>query len=243
MLRKVKGIFIVSLLLNLLFVFAGGYVVYSKGGVNYIKERLQIAVNAEENYDSLHYLERVTVFNETSMSKNSNVFLGDSITEYNNWSEMFINHEVANRGIAGDTTTGVLNRLGELVEQKPKSLFLMIGTNDLNQGIPQPTILSNYKEIVNIIQNGTPETKIFIQSVLPTNDGFINGELRNNEVIIEFNKELENLSNELNVDYIDLYPLYLNSEEKLDEKYTFDGLHLTGKGYLLWANTVKNYIK
>jgi lysophospholipase L1-like esterase len=66
------------------------------------------------------------------------VFLGDSITDFFRVNEFFPGVYVINRGISGDTTDGVLNRLAESVyELSPSKIFLMIGTNDLgNRAVP-----------------------------------------------------------------------------------------------------------
>jgi len=59
------------------------------------------------------------------------VMLGDSLTEWGNWHELVPEHRVINRGIAGDTSSGVLDRLQEVIERRPKVVFVMIGTNDI----------------------------------------------------------------------------------------------------------------
>src|SRR5207244_10058498 len=55
------------------------------------------------------------------------VMLGDSITEGMDWRELFPDVRILNRGIAGDTSAGVLNRLDEVIARHPKMVFLMIG--------------------------------------------------------------------------------------------------------------------
>jgi lysophospholipase L1-like esterase len=57
--------------------------------------------------------------------------LGDSLTEWGNWHELVPEHRIINRGIAGDTSSGVLDRLQEVIERRPKVVFVMIGTNDI----------------------------------------------------------------------------------------------------------------
>ena len=64
----------------------------------------------------------------------STLFLGDSLTEYGNWRELFPGLDIKNRGIAGDTTDGVLHRLDGITALSPDKIFLMIGINDLLMG-------------------------------------------------------------------------------------------------------------
>jgi lysophospholipase L1-like esterase len=59
------------------------------------------------------------------------IFLGDINIDFCNWHELFGKSNFKNRCISGDIINGVINRLEEIVESKPKKVFLMIGTNDL----------------------------------------------------------------------------------------------------------------
>ena len=59
------------------------------------------------------------------------VMLGDSLTEWGNWHELVPEYSILNRGISGDTSSGVLDRLQEVIERRPKVVFVMIGTNDI----------------------------------------------------------------------------------------------------------------
>src|ERR1035437_634694 len=64
------------------------------------------------------------------------VMLGDSITEWSDWRELLPNADVINRGIRGDTSDGVLERLPEVIRRNPRIVVLMIGVNDLYIGLP-----------------------------------------------------------------------------------------------------------
>ena len=79
------------------------------------------------------------------------VFLGDSITQ--GWGDQFRGHfknvPVANRGISGDTTRGVLIRLKEdVLSLNPKGVVILIGTNDLEEGAAPEVIAGNLKLII-----------------------------------------------------------------------------------------------
>ena len=95
------------------------------------------------------------------------IFLGDSITDGCEWSELFHDLSIKNRGISGDVTQGVLDRLGEVVESNPKKIFLMIGVNDLAAGKTEKEIVSNIKKIIKNIQKKSPATEIYLESILP----------------------------------------------------------------------------
>ena len=77
------------------------------------------------------------------------------------WNELFPRKRVKNRGISGDTSEGVYDRLDALVKGKPAKIFILIGINDISRGIEVETIVQNMKRIVEKIQNESPKTKIY----------------------------------------------------------------------------------
>jgi hypothetical protein len=81
-----------------------------------------------------HYSRRVSHFNNLPVKKGAIIFIGDSITEQCNWSELFDNPDIINRGIGGDVVDGVAKRIEFLKTSEPAALFLMIGINNLNRG-------------------------------------------------------------------------------------------------------------
>jgi len=102
----------------------------------------------------------------------ASLFLGDSITDGGEWCELFGDARLKNRGISGDVTWGVLDRLSEVTAGKPVKIFLMIGVNDLARGKTVEEIIANYETIVERIRRETPQTQLYIQSVLPVNPVF-----------------------------------------------------------------------
>ena len=116
----------------------------------------------------------------------------------------------------------------------------MIGTNDLTYGKDVNYIIENYKKIISNIQNASPETKIYIQSELPTDDAI--HQSRKNTDLITINKHLKEIANENNLIYIDLFSLFANNKNKMNPEYSLDGLHINGKGYLIWKKAIIKYI-
>ncbi|MBW1654113.1 GDSL-type esterase/lipase family protein [Flavobacterium quisquiliarum] len=209
---------------------------------------LFMGLYAQENNQSFHnyfYDQRRSFFETMPAGKNEIILLGDSITNCANWDEIFSSQNVINRGISGDITLGVLDRMDEIIRRKPKKIFILIGINDIAQKINPEIILKNYKGIVLRLKSDSPRTKIYIQSILPTNDEF--DTFKNHQgkmpIIKEVNIELEKLAKENNVMFINLFPHFLDENGKLSKSYTNDGLHLLGPGYLLWASILKKYIE
>lgn len=194
-------------------------------------------------YLSIYYRLRKMYFSVAPHSSNSIVFLGDSITDEGDWSKLFPDLPVVNRGIGGDTTLGVLNRLDQVIALEPTQIFLMIGTNDLCFNRSIPDTITNYRKILTRLHTQLPSTKIYIQSVLPFNDTiFPSRALRSNNNIEKLNVEIKKLAKEYNDPYINLVPAFSGADGRLPSQYTSDGLHLSDAGYLLWREQIKDII-
>ena len=136
------------------------------------------------------YYDKVSMFEILPAGSDEIVFLGDSITERCEWNELFQNNKIIQRGISGDITEGVINRLAEIIKRKPARLFLMIGVNDLRRNISSDSVLINYRSILTRIKTESPITKIVIQSVLPVNNNVKEAKTTNPK-IIELNGKIE----------------------------------------------------
>lgn len=251
-----KKILIISLVLNFIFSMLFGYVIYKKGGVSYLIKKTKSFTSEKKTKTKLpakkvlthssYYYEKKGHFESLSNTDNEIIFLGDSITDNCHWAELFQNHRIKNRGIGGDRTDGILLRLDEIVSSLPDKIFIMIGINDLGHGIKVTDIASNYEKIVRYILNKSPDTQIYLQSVLPINDKLYNffykGAKATNDKIIILNKHLKDLSWKFGVQYIDLSSFFMDDKNQLDEQFTADGLHLNGKAYVVWKSALEKYI-
>ena len=174
-------------------------------------------------------------------SENDIVFLGNSITFWGNWPELLNNSHVKNRGIPGDITFGVLERLPEIAAGKPARIFIMIGVNDLARNIPDSVILDNYRKMIRTIREKSPATHICFYTILPTNNSF--GKLKSHygkdTHIVSINASLKKLAQQEAVHLIDIYKSFAGADGRLKEAYTWDGVHLTADGYRLWADILK----
>lgn len=200
--------------------------------------------DAQTQKYSTFYMQRSSLFNKLSITSKDIVFIGNSITNGAEWNELFPQKRVKNRGISGDTSEGVFDRLDAVVKGKPAKIFILIGVNDISQEIKVETIVLNMKRIVEKIQKESPKTKIYIQSILPVNPDFemFKGHMKP-DLIKEINQFYQNIAQEYKVNYIDLYSHFLeDGTDKMNKKYTNDGLHLLGEGYLLWREIVKPYL-
>jgi lysophospholipase L1-like esterase len=228
----VKKVLIVSLILNFVFVSVGGYIFFQKGGFNRFKT--QNAATYTEG--------RILTFKNLQESTHNIVFVGDSLTEGGEWSELFNNSNILNRGINGDNTESVLNRISDIVDGHPKKIFIMIGINDLEHKLGVQETMNNYKKILSLIKETSPNTKIYVQSVLPNNKN-IRALAVNTSEIKKLNKGIENLSKHFDATYIDLFSKTVDNSGNLRDELTYDGIHLKAEGYFLWKKAIENFVK
>lgn len=194
---------------------------------------------------STYYYQKKSLFENLPDTNNEIIFLGNSITDGCDWSELFRNSNIKNRGISGDITDGILFRLDEVVRSNPNQIFIMIGVNDLSQNKSPDFVLTNYSKILLAIKEASPKTQVFVQSILPVNDGFGKFENHTNKgaEIKQVNKQLASLARNFNYSYIDLTDAFSDKDGKLIKEYTNDGLHLTAAGYLAWKDEIKRFLK
>lgn len=204
-----------------------------------------------------YYHQRVSLFqllqgfeNSKAVNEQNNqsiIFLGNSINDGAEWNELFTNNginqsdsRIMNRGISGDITAGVMHRLDEVAKRKPAKVFLMIGINDLGRGLTPDSVVKNILLINDYLQQESPATKIFIESILPVNPlfGKFAGQTSKTKEILIANTFLKNAAEAHQYTYIDLHSSFTDNQGYLDKKYTNDGLHLMGAGYQHWRHLI-----
>lgn len=225
-----KKILAISILLNIAGLIVGLFAVNRLGGFAYFMHKIK------NGGLSAVYENRKDLFERLPNETEEIIFLGDSITEGGEWSELFSNLNVKNRGISGDVIEGVIKRLEEVVSSNPKKIFLMIGLNNLIFHKPDQ-IAPLYKDLVQQITEKSPNTVVYLQSILPINDVVRNTVIDNND-ILEINKDIQKTATEFGLEYIDLHSIFKNKDGQLKKIYTVDGVHLNGAAYLHWKNAI-----
>jgi predicted alpha-1,2-mannosidase len=201
-----------------------------------VKEDMELWNKAVRAY----YYHKKEHFESLPDTEGEIIFLGNSITDNCEWAELFGNPSIKNRGIGGDDTDGVLERLDEVTSSKPSKIFLMIGTNDLAYGKSAEHVLENIGIILDRIHSDSPGTRIYLQSILPVDEAV--HYTRKNSEIQNINRGLEKMAGERGLIYIDLHSKFSNEEGILDKQYSLDGLHLNGEGYLYWKELIAGYV-
>lgn len=197
---------------------------------------------AQEYKGSPYYHQRASLFEILPTSSEDIIFLGNSITDGAECIELFMNNNIKNRGISGDTAEGILNRLSCIIQAHPKKIFLLIGVNDLYGGKSPQVIAFTIETIIKEIRKESPQTIIYLQSVLPCN-GELPIDVKQEGGIEKLNFLLKEIARKNKITFIDLYSKFREGESnKINPAYSNDGLHLIGKGYLLWKQILLPYI-
>lgn len=205
-----------------------------------------ITASAQERTYSTFYYQRASLFEKLAVSEEDILFVGNSITNGGEWTELFEDARVKNRGISGDICEGLYDRLDPILKGKPSKIFLMIGINDLARGTSPDLIVAQTDGIAEKIMRESPRTIIFLQSILPVNDcyGMFEGHTRQSQIIAPLNQRLKEMAELKSITFIDLYNHFvIPGTHKLDPRYSNDGLHLMGEGYMKWVEIVKPYLE
>lgn len=207
-------------------------------------------LNAQNSWDSTYrpgaYSLKLGLFRHFPNKTSDIIFFGNSITAGVDWDELLQCPQARNRGISGDITYGLLERLDEVTEGHPAKVFILIGINDISRNIPDSVIVHNYYRLVKGIKSASPRTKIYFQTLLPVNNEFtqFKNHYNKDEHILFINNAIREMGKKEGITIIDLYPHFLDGDGKLNKRYTQDGLHLNAEGYAVWASILQkgNYL-
>ena len=199
----------------------------------------KIVSRYHNNWTQKHYPKRIQEFKKEPLEFGEIVFIGNSITEGGlDWSGKFGIKHIRNRGIAGDVTDGVIQRLNEITYFKPKAVFILIGINDLfslhhkednhalkyDKVVPSPEyVTKNILKIAKIIHRKSPVTQIYVRTLLPTRREYLK------EDILLVNKIIRKNEVKGNYKVIDFYAEFVDTKGELIEQLTKDGVHLNEK--------------
>ena len=198
------------------------------------------------NYDQwVSQLEREANAVSSRAPDDLNILLGDSISLWFPHALLPSGTTWLNQGISGEGTVGLLRRLDLIAETDPDIIYLMIGINDLLRDVSDDTLLANQQQIIQDLQEMHPDTTIVVQTILPhagdrsTWEGKDELLAISNERIQELNQQIERMAENADVEYLDLQPMFSDSDGNLRVDLTTDGLHLNDDGYRVWASALQ----
>ena len=167
------------------------------------------------------------------------VFFGDSITQ--GWGvdfkKSFDDLKLANRGIGGDTTRGMLLRLQEdVLAVNPKAVVLLMGTNDIEVEVPVEAIGRNFQKIIAALKAHDPKMPVIVCRIFPSSAT----KKRPKETIAAVNALFDAaVKNDPQFTVLDTYALFANPEGDAIPALFPDLLHLNGAGYAKWASALR----
>ena len=214
--------------------------IWKRGGLGYVSEQLGLTrvvhVRTDWQKDAIS---RFALYPNTAQSV---VFAGDSITAGVPWAEYF--SRIKNRGVGGETSSGLLSRIESISSTKPQKLFLNIGTNDLSKDIDLDEIMANIADMINQVHRLSPQTAVYVISVLPTNPDFDGTALSKRKYL-----QISALNNKIAAQQTPLRFTYLNVSDSLKDNqgylrktFTIDGTHLNGRGERVYAQALAPYV-
>ncbi|MGF1850276.1 GDSL-type esterase/lipase family protein [Vibrio satsumensis] len=164
------------------------------------------------------------------------VMFGDSITEWAPWADIFRDISMVNRGLAGDTTSGMLRRIDTTLNVKPKLVCFMAGINDLAQGYDVEHIYQNYIDMLEVWQEN--DIRILVQSTL-----YVGSKLQGLNPLVELlNSKISEYCDQQGIAFLDVNSV-LSPNKLLSNEYSCDDLHLNAKAYQAWAEVLQSTIE
>ena len=175
------------------------------------------------------------------------IFIGDSITQgwegrgKKAWAKHYTKRNAVNLGIGGDRTQHVIWRLdhGNLYRIKPKAAVIMIGTNNSGANTSQE-IADGVEVIVKQLRKKLPETKVLLLGVFPRGANKADKRRQVNEGA---NAIFKKLADGKSVHYLDIGQKFLKEDGTLPREIMPDLLHLSEKGYTIWAESIEAKLK
>jgi beta-glucosidase len=175
------------------------------------------------------------------------VFLGDSITQgwrdvgHPVWQDYYARRHAVNFGIGGDRTEHSLWRVlngnfaGVIERDNPKVVVLMIGTNNTGSHAP-PAIAQGVKANIDAILAKAPRSRILLLAIFPRGQSPLS---RERLAVHQTNQILANLADGQAVSYLDIGPDLLEQDGTLSPQIMPDFLHLSERGYQIWASRME----
>lgn len=177
------------------------------------------------------------------------VMLGDSLTKFGgNWNRLLTGEDCGpyiNRGIIGENIMQIYDRLYQILPYHPHKIFLMAGVNDISNDLSVDDIIELYTMLIEKIRRDTPETILYIQSLLPVNEDFHCWKtmVGKTDTVYAVNTRLLRYALSQDLTYIDLFSLLAKpGTHSLRKELSIDGLHLRPAGYKIWSKALQPFL-
>lgn len=168
------------------------------------------------------------------------LFLGDSQFHKALWNEFLPTLKVINRGIGSDSTQGMLRRLDEYKNYKPKKVVFAASANDFSYKFEQAESIDNCKKIFEKIHEYYPQADVVMLSIIP----HFSDQYR--ELGSDLSKALKDACAEWHEKFVDINTIMLdamaNATDGGESLFVYDKGHLSGKGYAILLDALKDFL-
>lgn len=189
-----------------------------------------------------YQVERIKQIMSQKIKKHQTVFMGDSLIQEFDIETSFHTNKILNCGISGTTSSDWVHLLCSICDYyEPKTVVLLIGTNDLSNvnHVPIRDVVYNVYKIIEILNTKYEVETIYLISPLPVIEDETKEIFRSNAALIELGDEYMKLATTFdNVKFVNVYDALLHNQE-LNPKFTEDGLHLNKDGYNCLTQAMK----
>ena len=179
----------------------------------------------------IHDQQRLEFFQRDEQEEVDILFLGDSLIERFDTGTYFPEYRTANRGIDGDTVSGVLRRFDESLNVAVvHNHILLIGINDTLDAC------KHYETLMKRVRERYQDAKIFALALLPV--GGVYSEY--NRTAIKANAIIQDAAKKCGATFLNARPILQDEDGELKEEFTVDGVHLNSQGYEKLAEFIRN---
>ncbi|HTR00667.1 MAG TPA: SMP-30/gluconolactonase/LRE family protein [Candidatus Acidoferrum sp.] len=220
--------------------------------------RAQLTLQTGERTDANSKTAHIELIDKLHQGRIDLYFAGDSITRrwgtsdpaykemLANWRQNFLGWNAADFGWGGDTVQNILWRLqnGELRGANPKVIVLMAGTNNLGDAVTDPLrpvkvteVVTGIRQILDTMRQLAPQSTVLLMGITPRNGK--NGDTSVVAVINDINQQLATLADGKRIRYLNINAKLADANGKLFDGMTVDGLHLSVRGYQVWADALQ----
>lgn len=171
------------------------------------------------------------------------VFIGSSVIEQHNFEAYFPNTMILNRGIGGDYSDGIRERLDVSVfDVNPSKVFLYVGGNDYVQSRTPQEIADKVDQIIQLILNKMDASDVYLMSTYPINESKTASAHTNADIDLQ-NQLYEALATTYNITFVNVHDVVSDDNGQLVESYTSDGIHMNISAYSLISDVLRPFIE
>jgi lysophospholipase L1-like esterase len=168
---------------------------------------------------------------DANVGPDSIVVLGDSITAQGDWASLLPDWPIVNRGFPGYTSAELVPIAREVGAARPSAVVVLAGTNDIRDGRDAAWTATHLNDIVDRLQEASPDTVVVLQTLLPRRDA--------PDAVRRANEVVAGIVQDRGLRLLDLYTPFDDGSGALRTTETTDGVHLSEAGYARWAALIE----